>query len=36
MADSSYEIAKCLQAHMTIIQKLIENKGRNKQVIVTD
>jgi hypothetical protein len=36
MADSSYEIAKYLQAHMTIIKKLIENKDGNKQVILTD
>jgi len=36
MADSSCALAKYLQVHMTIIKKLIENKGGNKQVIVTD
>ena len=34
--NEAYEIAKYLQLHMTIIQKLIENKGGNKQVILTD
>jgi hypothetical protein len=29
-------IAKKMQAHRTIIKKLVENKGGNKQVILTD